>query len=161
MAVAIMSAGTLADMYGRKKLYLIGVAVFTVSSLACVLAPSIDVLNASRAIQGVAAATVNVTSLALVSAAFPDPKQKAWAIGIWTAIATTALAIGPTLGGFMVQRSGWRIIFYVNVPVGILVLALTWFFVQESRDPRPRTFDVPGPLPFIAAVGAFAFAIIA
>src|SRR5262245_39089749 len=160
MAVAIMSAGTLADIYGRKKLYLIGVAVFTASSLACGLAPSIDVLNAARAIQGVAAATVNVTSLALVSAAFPDPKQKAWAIGIWTAIATTALAIGPTLGGFMVQRSGWRIIFHVNVPVGILVLVLTWFFVQESRDPRPRTFDVPGQLLFIAAVGAFAFAVI-
>src|SRR5262245_25037881 len=160
MAVAIMSAGTLADIHGRKKLYLAGVALFTASSLACGFAPSIDVLNASRAIQGVAAATVNVTSLALVSAAFPDPKQKAWAIGIWTAIATTALAIGPTLGGLIVQRSGWRIIFYVNVPVGIAVIALTWFFVQESRDPRPRTFDVPGQILFIAMVGAFAYAVI-
>jgi EmrB/QacA subfamily drug resistance transporter len=160
MAVAIMSAGTLADMFGREKLYLIGVALFTASSLACGLAPSIDVLNAARAIQGVAAATVNVTSLALVSAAFPDPKQKAWAIGIWTAIATTALAIGPTLGGFIVQRSGWRIIFHVNVPVGLVVLALTWFFVQESRDPRPRTFDLPGQILFVLAVGAFAYAVI-
>jgi EmrB/QacA subfamily drug resistance transporter len=160
MAVAIMSAGTLADMFGRKKLYLIGVALFTVSSLACGLAPSIDVLNGARAIQGVAAATVNVTSLALVSAAFPDPKQKAWAIGIWTAIATTALAIGPTLGGFIVQRSGWRIIFHVNVPVGVLVLLLTWKFVQESRDTRPRTFDIPGQLLFVVTVGAFAYAVI-
>jgi len=160
MAVAIMSAGTLADLYGRKKLYLAGISLFTLASLACGLAPSIDFLNAARAVQGVAAATVNVTSLALVSSAFPDPKQKAWAIGIWTAIATTALAIGPTLGGFIVQRSGWRIIFNVNVPVGIAVLALTWFFVQESRDPRPRTFDIPGQLLFIAGVGAFAYAVI-
>jgi EmrB/QacA subfamily drug resistance transporter len=160
MAVAIMSSATLADIYGRRRLYLAGIAVFTAASVACGLAPSIGVLNAARAVQGVAAATVNVTSLALVSAAFPDPKQKAWAIGIWTAIASTALAIGPTLGGFLVQRSGWRIIFEVNLPVGLAVLVLTWMFVQESRDPRPRTLDMPGQLLFVAAVGAFAFAVI-
>ena len=160
MAVAIMSAGTLADIYGRRKLYLAGIALFTASSIACGLAGSLDVLNAARAIQGIAAATVNVTSLALVSAAFPDPKLKAWAIGIWTAIASTAMAIGPTLGGVLVQRSGWRIIFLVNVPVGLAVLALTWRFVAESRDERPRTFDIPGQLLFIAAVGAFAYAVI-
>ncbi len=160
MAVAIMSAATLADMFGRRKLYLIGIALFTAASVACGMAQSIDVLNVARAVQGVAAATVNVTSLALVSAAFPDPKQKAWAIGIWTAIASTALAIGPTLGGILVQRSGWRIIFNVNAPVGLAVLVLTWFFVQESRDTRPRTFDVPGQILFVAAVGALAYAVI-
>ncbi|HEY1434005.1 MAG TPA: DHA2 family efflux MFS transporter permease subunit [Thermoanaerobaculia bacterium] len=160
MAIAIMSAGTLADIHGRRKLYFAGIALFTASSVACGLAQSLDVLNAARAIQGVAAATVNVTSLALVSAAFPDPKQKAWAIGIWTAIASTAMAIGPTLGGFLVQRASWRIIFLVNVPVGLVVLALTWRFVAESRDERPRRFDVPGQLLFVAAVGAFAYAVI-
>jgi MFS family permease len=160
MAVAIMSAGTLADLLGRRRVYLFGIALFTASSIACGLAGSIDVLNGARAIQGVAAATVNVTSLALVSATFPDPKLKAWAIGIWTAIASTALAIGPTLGGFLVQRSGWRIIFLVNVPVGLAVLVLTRLFVQESRDTRPRTFDAAGQLLFVAAVGAFAFAVI-
>src|SRR5215831_16644837 len=158
MAVAIMSAATLADLYGRRRLYLAGIALFTAASVACGLAPSIGILNAARAIQGVAAATVNVTSLALVSAAFPDPRQKSWAIGIWTAIASTALAIGPTLGGFLVQRSGWRIIFLVNLPVGLAVLVLTRLSVQESRDPRP--FDLRGQLLFIAAVGAFAFAVI-
>src|SRR6188474_1495055 len=152
MAIAIMSAGTLADLHGRRRIYLIGIALFTAASIACGLAPSLGVLNLARAVQGVAAATVNVTSLALVSAAFPDPKQKSWAIGIWTAIASTALAIGPTLGGFLVQRAGWRIIFLVNVPVGLAVLVLTRRFVQESRDERPRTFDLPGQLLFIAAV---------
>ena len=160
MAVAIMSAGTLADIYGRRRLYLIGIALFTAASVTCGIAGSLAVLNAARAVQGVAAATVNVTSLALVSAAFPDPKQKAWAIGIWTAIASTALAIGPTLGGFLVERTGWRFIFLVNVPVGLAVLVLTARFVEESRDQKPRTFDIPGQLLFMAAVGAFAYAVI-
>jgi len=160
MAVAIMSAGTLADLYGRRRLYFAGIALFTAASAACGMASSLGMLNFARAVQGVAAATVNVTSLALVSAAFPEPKLKAWAIGIWTAIASTAISIGPTLGGVMVQRTGWRTIFMVNVPVGVVVLLLTWRFVAESKDARPRTFDVPGQLLFIAAVGAFAFAVI-
>jgi EmrB/QacA subfamily drug resistance transporter len=160
MAIAIMSAGTAADIYGRRKLYLAGIALFTAASVACGMASSLEVLNLARAVQGVAAATVNVTSLALVSAAFPDPKLKAWAIGIWTAIASTAIGIGPTLGGFMVQQTGWRSIFMVNVPVGLIVLALTCLFVAESRDERPRTFDIPGQLLFMTAVGAFAFAVI-
>src|SRR4029077_997555 len=126
----------------------------TAASVACGMASSLEVLNLARAVQGVAAATVNVTSLALVSAAFPDPKSKAWAIGIWTALASTAMGIGPTLGGFMVQQTGWRSIFMVNVPVGLVVMALTWCFVVESRERRPRTFDIPGQLLFIAAIGS-------
>ena len=160
MTIAIMSSGTAADIFGRRKLYLAGITLFTVASAACGMASSVEALNLARAIQGVAAAAVNVTSLALVSAAFPDPKLKAWAIGIWTAIASTAIAIGPTLGGFMVQWIGWRSIFMVNVPVGLIALALTWGFVAESRDERPRTFDIPGQLLFVMAVGAFAFAMI-
>ena len=160
MTIAIMSSGTAADIYGRRKLYLFGIALFTAASAACGMASSLEALNLARAVQGVAAATVNVTSLALVSAAFPDPKLKSWAIGIWTAIASTAIAIGPTLGGFMVQGTGWRSIFMVNVPVGLVAMALTWRFVAESRDERPRTFDIPGQLLFMMAVGAFAFAVI-
>src|SRR5262245_39739534 len=160
MTIAIMSAGTAADIYGRRKLYLAGIALFTAASAACGMASSLELLNLARGVQGVAAATINVTSLALVSAAFPDPKLKGWAIGIWTAIASTALAIGPTLGGFMVQWTSWRSIFMVNVPVGLIALALTWRFVAESRDERPRTFDIPGQLLFMTAVGAFAFAVI-
>jgi MFS family permease len=142
MAVAIMSSATLADVYGRKRLFIIGVAVFTAASAVCGMAPTLQVLNLSRAIQGVAAATVNVTSLALVSSAFPDPRQKARAIGIWNAIASAATAIGPTLGGLMVEHIGWRSIFLVNLPVGLVVLALTVTFVAESRDGRPRRLDL-------------------
>src|ERR1051325_7296067 len=124
------------------------------------MASSVQALNIARAAQGVAAATVNVTSRALVSAAFPDPKLKSWAIGIWTAIASTAIAIGPTLGGFMVQVTGWRSIFMVNIPGGLVAIAWTCRFVAESRYERPRTFDIPGQLLFMTAVGAFAFAVI-
>ena len=161
MAVAIMSAGTLADIYGRRRLYFAGIALFTAASAACGMASSLDVLNLARAIQGVAAATVNVTSLALVSAAFPEPKLKAWAIGIWTAIASTAIVdrADPRRrdGGAdrLAQRSSWS-----TFRSGVVVLLLTWRFVAESKDARPRTFDVPGQLLFIAAVGAFAFAVI-
>jgi EmrB/QacA subfamily drug resistance transporter len=160
MAVAIMSAGTLADIFGRRRLYLVGIFVFAFASAACGFATSIDFLNAFRAVQGVAAAAVNVTSLALVSAAFPDSKMKAWAIGIWTAIASTALAIGPTLGGLLVQYSGWRIIFLVNVPVGLVAAGLTWRFVAESKTDVRRRFDLPGQVLFVVAVGAFAYAVI-
>jgi EmrB/QacA subfamily drug resistance transporter len=160
MAVAIMSGATLADMHGRRKLYIAGIVLFTVSSIACGMATTLDMLNVARTVQGIAAATVNVTSLALVSAAFPEPKQKARAIGIWTAIASTATAIGPTLGGLLVQSSGWRSIFLVNVPVGIVAVILTLRFVAESRDARQRRFDVSGQLLFALAVGAFAYAVI-
>ena len=161
MAVFIMTGATLADLHGRRRVYLFGIAVFTLASVACGLAPSLEFLNVARGVQGMAAAAANVTSLALVSAAFPEPKSKARAIGIWTAIASLGTAIGPTLGGLMVEHWGWRSVFLINVPVGITVVWLTLRFVAESRDERPRTLDPVGQLLFIAAVGTFAYAVIA
>jgi EmrB/QacA subfamily drug resistance transporter len=128
--------------------------------MACGMAPSLPFLNFARGVQGFAAATANVTSLALVSHAFPDPKQKARAIGIWTAIASVGTAVGPTLGGFLVENLGWRSIFLVNVPVGIVVVLLTLRFVGESRDERPRRLDLAGQALFMASVGALAYAVI-
>ena len=160
MAIFIMQAATLADLYGRRRWYVAGIAVFTLASIACGLAPSLDMLNFARGVQGVAAATANVTSLALVSAAFPDPKEKARAIGIWTAIASVGTAVGPTLGGLLVEHLGWRSIFLVNVPVGLVVIFLTLRFVSESRDERPRQFDLVGQSLFVVTVGSFAYAVI-
>ncbi|NJN40263.1 MAG: MFS transporter [Gammaproteobacteria bacterium] len=160
MAVFIMTAATLADLHGRRRWYLIGVSVFTLASIACGVAPSLEVLNLARGVQGVAAAAANVTSLALVSAAFPDPGQKARAIGIWTAIASIGTAIGPTLGGVLVEEFGWRSIFLVNVPVGIAVVVLSLRYVTESRDERPRKLDVRGQALFAASIGALAYAVI-
>jgi EmrB/QacA subfamily drug resistance transporter len=160
MAVFIMSAATLADLHGRRRLYVAGVVLFTAASIACGLAPDLATLNVARGVQGVAGATVNVTSLALVSAAFPDPKAKARAIGIWAAIAGVANAVGPTVGGVLVESIGWRSIFWVNVPVGVVVTILTLRYVAESRDDHPRTLDLIGQALFMAMVGAFAFAVI-
>lgn len=106
MAVFIMSAATLADRFGRRRWYLTGVSVFTAGSVACGLAPSLGMLAIARGVQGLGAATASVTSLALVSAAFPDAKRKAQAIGIWTAIASVGTTAGPTLGGLLVDQWG-------------------------------------------------------
>jgi len=160
MAVFIMTAATLADVHGRRLWFLIGVVVFTVASGVCGIAPSLEILNIARGVQGLAAATVNVTSLALLSAAFPEPKQKAHAIGIWTAIANMGAATGPTFGGLLVEHFGWRSIFLVNLPVGILVVLLSLRFVMESRDERSRQLDLPGQALFIVTVGALAYGLI-
>ena len=117
-------------------------------------------LNVARGVQGVAAATVNVTSLALVSAAFPEPKAKARAIGIWTAIASVGNAIGPTLGGLLVESFGWRSIFWSTCRWACVVVLLTLRFVAESRDERPRDLDLAGQALFMVTVGAFAYAVI-
>ena len=160
MAIFIMSGATVADLHGRRKVFLVGLVVFTAASVACGLAPSMAFLNVARGVQGAGAAVANVTSLALVSAAFPDPKAKAKAIGLWTAIASVAIAVGPTLGGLLTDTVGWRSIFLVNLPVGILAIVLTARFIVESRDPSGRGLDLPGQLLFAVTVGAFAYAVI-
>lgn len=162
MAMFIMSMATFADLKGRRRLFLPGLVVFTAASIACGLAPNIVVLNLARFVQGMAAAAVTVTSLALVSSAFPDPDRKARAIGLWNAIASTAIAIGPTLGGILTQGIGWRWVFLVNVPVGVLAVVLTLRYVGESKDPAvDRSFDGVGQVLFIVAIGALAYGVIA
>ncbi len=160
MAVFMMSSATLADLFGRRRLYLVALVLFAAASVACGVAPELWVLNLARSVQGIAAATVTVTSLALVSAAFPDPSEKARAIGLWTGVASIATAIGPTVGGLMTDALGWRSIFLVNVPVAAIAIALTVRFVAESRDPSDRGFDVGGQIRFAVLVGAFAVAVI-
>src|SRR6516225_3810659 len=139
MGMFIMTAATLSDQRGRRRAFLFGMVVFAVASAICGAAPSLVVLNLGRGLQGVGAATVNVASLALVSAAFPNPKRKVRAIGIWTGIASLGLAIGPTVGGFLTESIGWRSIFFVNVIVAAIGIPLAMAFVDESRDPTPRS----------------------
>jgi EmrB/QacA subfamily drug resistance transporter len=160
MGMFIMSAATLSDQKGRRKAFIGGMVLFAAASAMCGAAPSLGVLNVGRGLQGVGAATVNVASLALVSAAFPDPKAKAKAIGLWTGIASVGLAIGPTLGGVLTESIGWRSIFFVNVIIGAVGVVLVLAFVKESRDPTPRSLDPPGQLLFIAAIGTLTYALI-
>jgi EmrB/QacA subfamily drug resistance transporter len=160
MGMFIMSAATLSDQKGRRKAFIAGMVLFAAASALCGAAPSLGVLNVGRGLQGVGAATVNVASLALVSAAFPDAGAKAKAIGIWTGIASVGLAIGPTLGGVLTENIGWRSIFFVNVIIGAIGVVLVLAFVDESRDPTPRSLDPPGQLLFIAAIGTLTYALI-
>jgi EmrB/QacA subfamily drug resistance transporter len=160
MGMFIMSAATLSDKKGRRKAFIGGMILFAAASALCGAAPSMGVLNVGRGLQGVGAATVNVASLALVSAAFPNPTAKAKAIGIWTGIASVGLAIGPTLGGVLTETIGWRSIFFVNVIMGAIGVVLVLAFVDESRDPTPRSLDPLGQLLFIAAIGTLTYALI-
>jgi EmrB/QacA subfamily drug resistance transporter len=160
MAMFIMTGATFGDHNGRRLAYISGIVLFCVASGACGLAPGIAVLIAARGFQGVGAAVVSVASLALVGAAFPDPKAKAKAIGIWTSIAAVGLAIGPTLGGILTEDVGWRSIFLFNPFIGAFAIWLTVRFVVETRDPTSRSFDVGGQFLFVVGVGLLTYALI-
>lgn len=160
MAAFMMAGGTFADLRGRRLAYVIGLIVFSLMSAACALAPGIEVLSAARAVQGVGAAITNVASLALVGAAFPDPKAKAKAIGVWTGIAAVGFTLGPLVGGVLTEQAGWRSIFVLNPVVGAVALFLTVRYVAESRDPHDRSFDPSGQVLFLAGIGALTYGLI-
>ncbi|TLQ42196.1 DHA2 family efflux MFS transporter permease subunit [Streptomyces marianii] len=159
MAASIMAGATAADRFGRRRLFAGSVTVFTVASVAAGLAPGLTALAIARTMQGIAAATVTVTSLALVSAAFRNDDERAQAIGLWIGVANVATASGPVIGGALTETFGWRAVFMVNVPVGALVLLLTGY-VAESREQRVRGFDMGGQVLFVVAVGALAYGLI-
>ena len=160
MAMFMMSGATFGDIRGRRVAYIVGLVIFCVASAACSLAPSLSSLAVARGVQGVGAAVVNVASLALVGAAFTDPKEKTKAIGTWTGVAAVGLAIGPILGGVLTENIGWRSIFVCNPIVGIIAVVATLRFVDESTDPTPRGYDLPGQALFIVGIGALTFALI-
>jgi len=146
LAVVLITMGRLADQCGRKRLYLIGLMIFTGFSLLCGLSWDISSLIAFRAFQGVGAAILLSVSLAMVMTLFP-PERRGTAIGIWAAIGVTAAAVGPTLGGLLVEYLSWHWIFFINLPVGILALLLGWMILAESKDPSaPRQVDFVGVL---------------
>src|SRR5256714_12200554 len=132
-AALLITGGKLADLYGRRRLFTVGLVVFTLASLACGLAPSAGFLIGARAVQGVGAALMNPATLSIIVATFP-PRQRGQAIGIWAGVSALALAIGPLGGGLIVENLNWNWIFFVNVPVGVLGIAVSQFAIRESRD---------------------------
>jgi EmrB/QacA subfamily drug resistance transporter len=160
MGMFMMSSASLADLHGRRRLFIAGIVVFAGASIACGIAPNIVTLSFARGVQGVGAAMVNVASLALVSAAYPDADAKAKAIGAWTGIAAIGLAIGPTLGGILTEGIGWRSIFLINGIVGAVAVVLVLRFVGESKDPSNRGLDPVGQILFIVGIGALTYALI-
>jgi EmrB/QacA subfamily drug resistance transporter len=146
LAVVLITMGRLADQFGRKRLYLLGLTVFTGFSLLCGLSWDISWLIAFRAFQGVGAAILLSVSLAMVTRLFP-PERQGVGMGIWAAIGMTAAAAGPTLGGLIIEYLSWHWIFYLNLPVGIVALLLGWMILVESKDPSaPRQVDFLGVL---------------
>src|SRR5438128_2513757 len=140
----MLTGGALGDLYGRKRFFMAGLVVFTTGSLMCGLSNTIGQVIGFRAIQGLGAAMLLPGSLSIITATFSG-KERGTAIGIWAAISGMAIAIGPVVGGILVEHVSWQSIFYLNVPVGIIGLTLTYFIVRESKDPsRSRRLDPPG-----------------
>ena len=159
-AALLITGGKLADLLGRRKIFVVGLAVFSLSSLACGLAPSAGFLIGARAVQGVGAALMNPATLSIITATFP-PKQRGQAIGIWAGVSALALAIGPLAGGLIVDNIGWNWIFFINVPVGVLGIVVSQFFITESRDTsHEQSVDFPGLVTSAGALFALSYALI-
>jgi EmrB/QacA subfamily drug resistance transporter len=141
LASVVLTAGSLADRLGRRRLFAVGLAIFTVASLACALADSIAVLNTARAVQGIGGAIMFAVSLALLAHAFPSPRERAGALAAYGATIGASFAVGPLVGGALTTGLDWRWIFLVNIPIGILCLVGTARGVDESRDPHARSID--------------------
>ena len=159
-AVLLLTGGLLADLYGRRRIFTIGVAIFTAASLLCAVAPSIGVLIAGRALAGLGAALSVPASLAIIRVVWRDEAERGHALGIWAGCNGLAMAIGPTVGGLLIGSFGWRSIFLVVVPFGVAALALARPSIPESSDPQDRSFDAPAQALGALALGGLALAAI-
>jgi EmrB/QacA subfamily drug resistance transporter len=159
-AVLMLTGGKLADFFGRRRVFLIGLAIFTLASLACGLATSGGTLIGARTVQGVGAAIMLPATLSIISATFP-PHQRGMAIGIWAGVSAMALAIGPLIGGLITEHIDWSWIFIVNVPIGVLGFAVSALVIRESRDTSAeQRLDFPGLIASAVALFALTFALI-
>ena len=153
-AVLMLTGGKLADMYGRRRIFIVGLAIFTGASLACGLANSADFLIGARIVQGAGAALMNPATLSIITATFP-PRQRGMAIGIWVGVSALALAIGPLIGGLLTEHIDWSWVFFINIPVGIAAIVVARLVIDETRDEsEEQRLDLPGLIS--SAVGLFA-----
>ena len=160
VAMLLLSGGVFADRFGRKRVFLAGVAVFTAASLICFLASSLGWLIAGRALQGVGAAALSPASLALLAAAYPLPRERVKAIGLWAGVSGIGLAAGPVAGGVLADAFGWPAIFLVNVPIGVVLLLAGLRILGESRSSSAPAIDIPGTLLSVLGVGALTYGLI-
>jgi EmrB/QacA subfamily drug resistance transporter len=152
--VLLLSGGKLADLFGRRRMFVVGLVIFTASSLVCGLAGSAGMLIGARAAQGVGAALMNPATLSIITATFPA-RQRGTAIGIWAGVSAMALAIGPLVGGILTQKVDWSWIFFINIPIGIAGIVAARLFIDESRDTSgERRLDLPGLVS--SGIGLFA-----
>jgi EmrB/QacA subfamily drug resistance transporter len=152
-AALMLIGGKLADAYGRRLIFVLGIVVFTAASLWCGLATSGEMLIAARVVQGIGAALMNPATLSIIAATFPA-RERGMAIGIWAGVSALALAIGPLVGGLLTEHLSWHWIFFVNVPVGIVGVAASYLLIRESKDDTHESLDMPGLA--TSALGLFA-----
>jgi EmrB/QacA subfamily drug resistance transporter len=155
-----MSSGAAGDRRGRRLVFRRGLVVFTAASLACSLAPDLRWLIGARMVQGAGASMLMPVTLAIIAATFTEARQRAQAIGLWAAAAGLAAAAGPLLGGVLATTAGWRSIFWINLPIGLVGIALTSRYVPESRSATPRPADLLGQASIIAFVATLTYALI-
>ena len=160
IASLLMLAGSTGDRVGRKRIFSLGLVIFTLGSALCAAAPSLGVLVGARALQAVGGSMLNPVAMSIIRNVFEDPRERAQAIGVWAAMVGISLALGPVLGGGLVDTVGWRFVFLVNLPIGVAALALTTLFVPESRAEHPRRIDPVGQLLVIVALASLVYAII-
>jgi EmrB/QacA subfamily drug resistance transporter len=160
VASFLMLSGSMSDRFGRRRTFKLGLAVFSLGSLLCSLAPTANALVGFRMLQALGGSMLNPVAMSIVVNTFPDPKERARALGIWGSVFGVSMAAGPLLGGALVDSIGWRSIFWVNIPVGVVAFALTARFVPESRAERPRRFDFVAQALIIAGLFALTSAVI-
>ena len=150
----MLTGGKLADLFGRRRIFVTGLVIFTLASLACGLARSAGMLIGTRVVQGLGAALMNPSTLSIITVAFP-PRERGRAIGIWVGVSALALAIGPLVGGFIAEHIDWSWIFFINVPIGAIAIVVAYAYIDESRDTSGEQHaDVPGLL--TSGIGLFA-----
>ena len=160
LASLVILAGSSADRVGRRRVFQIGLIGFSTGSLLCGLAPSLPLLIGARVLQAIGGSMLNPVAISIIRNVFEDPRERARAIGMWGAVFGLSMALGPVVGGALVDSVGWRAVFFVNVPIGLLAIILTAVWVPESRAPRPRRLDPIGQLLVIAGLAALTYAII-
>ena len=142
-AALMLIGGKLADAFGRRLIFVVGIVIFTLASLWCGLSGTAEMLIVARVVQGAGAALMNPATLSIISATFP-PKQRGAAIGIWAGVSALALAIGPLVGGLLTEHLSWHWIFFINVPVGVVAIAASLMLITESKDETHVSLDLPG-----------------
>lgn len=160
LAMLLMLSGSLGDRLGRKRVFRTGLVLFTAGSLLCSLAPALWALVLFRMVQAVGGSMLNPVAMAILVNTFRDPRERARAIGVWGGVVGVSMALGPLVGGALVDSLGWRAVFWVNVPIGILALVLTNLVVPESRAARARALDPTGQALVVVFLGSLTYAII-
>jgi EmrB/QacA subfamily drug resistance transporter len=160
IACLLMLSGSMADRFGRRRIFQIGLSIFALGSLLCSVAPGLGWLVAFRGLQAIGGSMLNPVALSIIVHTFTDPKERAKAMGIWGSVFGLSLALGPVLGGVLVSGIGWRSIFWINVPIGVAAIALTQIFVPESKAARARRIDPYGQGIVVMMLGSLTYAII-